>query len=334
MATIKQVSELSGVSQATVSRVINGSSRVSHDKKLRVEKAIQELDYRPQSIAHSAALNRSGCIGLVIPELAGPYYGNIMSTIEETLRPLGYQLMVTAGGQSIQSEQMAVEFLLSRRVDALLLYTSYLSDDYLIELSQQKLPVVVLSRSIPELHHSCIEMDDELGGKSATKHLIELGHRRIACITGPLSKPDARARLQGYRTVLEEANIAYDSRLVVEAGFTELTGAKAMEKLLNRNLDFSAVFCCNDLMAIGAIETLNELERPQEKAISVMGFDNIIFSQYVTPALSTIHYPIEKMSVEAVHLLLQKLNKKKPDVQFKFTPTLVVRESTMALAPL
>ncbi len=334
MATIKQVSELSGVSQATVSRVINGSSRVSHDKKLRVEKAIQELDYRPQSIAHSAAINRSGCIGLVIPELSGPYYGNIMSTVEDTLRPLGYQLLVTAGGQSAQSEQMAVDFLISRRVDALLLYTSYLSDDFLIDLSNQKNPFVVLSRSIPELNHSCIEVDDELGGKAATRHLLELGHRKIACITGPLSKPDARARLQGYRTALEEANIAYDSRLVTEAGFTELTGARAMEKLLNRELDFSAVFCCNDLMAIGALEAINELRSNQAPTISVMGFDNIIFSQYVSPPLSTIQYPIEKMSVEAVHLLLQKLNKQKPDVQFKFTPTLVVRESTMALAPL
>lgn len=334
MATIKQVSELSGVSQATVSRVINGSTRVSHDKKLRVEKAIQELNYRPQSMAHTSATNRSGSVGLVLPELAGPYYGSIMSTIEETLRLLGYQLLITSGSQSAQTEQMAVDYLISRRVDALILYTSYLSDDFLIDLSQQKIPFVILSRSIPELQQSCIEVDDELGGKAATRHLIELGHRKIACITGPLSKPDARARLQGYRTALEEANIAYDARLVVEAGFTELTGARAMDKLLNRELDFSAVFCCNDLMAIGAIETINELKPQAKNPISIMGFDNIIFGQYVSPPLSTIQYPIEKMSVEAVHLLLQKLNKQKPDVQFKFTPTLVVRESTMAVAPL
>lgn len=334
MTTIKQVSEFAGVSQATVSRVVNGSSRVSHDKKLKVEKAIQELNYRPTSIAYSSAQNRSGSVGLVIPELSGPYYGNMMNSIEKTLRSLGYQLVVTSGAHSAQTEQTAVEFLLSRRVDALLLYTSFLSDDYLIDLETQSLPIVILGRSIPELTSGCIELDDELGGQSATRYLIELGHRQIACITGPLSKPDARARLQGYRTALEEANIGYDPRLVAEAGFTEITGTRAMEKILNRNLGFSAVFCCNDLMAIGALEALNNHAKNSDHSISVMGFDNIIFSQYVTPPLSTVHYPIEKMSIEAVHLILQKLNKQKPDVQFKFTPTLVIRESTMALAPL
>ncbi|WP_153446773.1 LacI family DNA-binding transcriptional regulator [Vibrio algicola] len=328
MATIRQVSELAGVSQATVSRVVNGSSRVSHDKKLRVEKAMQTLDYQPTSIAHSSARIKTGSVGLVIPELAGPYYGNIMHSIETTLRPLGYHLVVTSGGDNIQAEQSAVDFLLSRRVDALLLYTSYLSDDDLIDLSNQNIPLVILSREIPELLDSCIDLDDEMGGLVATRHLIKLGHRKIACITGPLAKSGARARLQGYRTALEEANIIYDAKLVIEAGYTELSGIRAFEKLINRTQEFSAIFCCNDLMAIGTLGVLKE--HKTQSPISVMGFDNILFSQYVSPSLSTVNYPIEKMSIEAVHLLLQKLNKQKPDVQFKFSPTLVTRESTRA----
>lgn len=330
MVTVKQVSELSGVSQATVSRVINGNARVSHDKKLRVEKAIRELGYRPKSVAYSAALNRSGSIGLVLPEFEGPFYGTMMSVIEEALRPLCYQLLVTSGGKTPQSEQMAIDFLLSRRVDALIIYTSFLSDDYLIDLVNQDPLTAILGRSIPELHENCIVMDDELGGKLACRHLIGLGHRRIACITGPLIKPHARARLQGYRIALEEANIAYDERLVVEADFSEAMGARAMNKLLNRGADFTAVFCCNDLMAIGAIDTLNKTELNTKEPISIVGFDNILLSKYMTPPLTTVHNPVEKMAVEAVHLLLQKANKQKLDIQFKFSPTLVVRESTQA----
>lgn len=331
MTTIKQVSELSGVSQATVSRVINGSSRVSHDKKLRVEKAIQSLNYHIKSISHSASVTRSGCIGLVTSELSGFAHGSIMSKIEETLRPLGYQLLITSGAHSFESEKVAIEFLLSRRVDALILHTPFISDDDLIELSKQKTPIVLLGRSIPELQGSCIEVDDELGGKSAGRHLVELGHRRIACFTSSLSKPSERARLQGYRTALEEMNIAYDPRLVIEAGETEIAGSRAAEKLLNRGIDFSAIFCCNDLVAIGALEVLNNKQYTRTNPVSVIGYNNIALSEYITPKLSTIDYPLEKMSIEAVHLTLQKLNKQKPDVQFKHTPTLIARESTSLL---
>ncbi|ELM6621923.1 LacI family DNA-binding transcriptional regulator, partial [Vibrio fluvialis] len=258
MATIKHVSEHAGVSQATVSRVINGTSRVSHDKKLKVEKAIKELGYRPNSIAQALASSRTGSVGIVVPELGGPFYSGILHCLEENLRRFGYHAIVTAGSNTEQGQRESVEFLLGRRVDALILHVQHLSDDYLISLEEQGIPVVLVNRFIPEMHRSCIDIDNELGGKLATQYLLQKGHTEIACITGPLDKSDARGRLQGYRRALEDAGLEYNEALVSEAGFTEETGVIATKKLLKRDLQFTAIFASNDHMAFGAFEVLRE----------------------------------------------------------------------------
>ncbi|HAS6067864.1 TPA: substrate-binding domain-containing protein [Vibrio vulnificus] len=327
MATIKDVSEYAGVSQATVSRVVNGSCRVSHDKKLRVEKAIQVLGYRPNAIAQALASSRTGSIGIIVPELGGPFYSGILHCIEEQFRRFGYHVIVTAGHNSEQSQRESVEFLLGRRVDAMILHTQNLSDDYLIELESKGIPLVLVNRFIPELASSCIDIDNELGGRLATEYLLQRGHHSIACITGPLDKSDARGRLQGYRKALEAAGIEYDEALVSEAGFTEESGASAMRKLLNRGHTFSAVFACNDHMAFGAFEVMKEQRIRIPEDVSLVGFDDILFARYLTPALTTVNFPIEQMSLEAVQLTLQILNKNKRDVNFRLSPTLVIRES-------
>lgn len=326
MATIKDVSECAGVSQATVSRVVNGTTRVSHDKKLKVEKAIKKLGYRPNAIAQALASSRTGSIGVVVPELTG-FYSGMLQAIEDQLRRFGYHLVVTAGTNDEKGQKEAIDFLLSRRVDALILHTQHVADDYLIGLKNRGIQLALINRSVPELADSCIDLDNELGGKLATRYLIEMGHREIACITGPLSKSDARGRLQGYREALEEANIEYKESMVVEAGFTEETGASAMNKLLNRKCAFSAVFAANDHMAFGAFEEMKKANITVPEDVSLIGFDNILFARYLTPALTTIDFPIERMSTEAVQLLLQKLVKKKLDVDFKLSPSLVVRDS-------
>lgn len=329
MATIKHVSEHAGVSQATVSRVINGTSRVSHDKKLKVEKAIKELGYRPNSIAQALASSRTGSVGIVVPELGGPFYSGILHCLEGHLRRFGYHAVVTAGSNNEREQRESIEFLLGRRVDALILHVQHLSDDYLIALEEQGVPVVLVNRFIPEMHRSCIDIDNELGGKLATQYLLQNGHTEIACITGPLEKSDARERLQGYRKALEQAGLEYREVLVSEAGFTEETGAMATRKLLRRNCQFTAIFACNDHMAFGAFEVLREAGFAIPKDVSLVGFDDNIFARYLTPSLTTINFPIERMSLEAVQLTLQKLNKNKQDVNFKLNPALVVRDSVM-----
>ncbi|HBC3374027.1 TPA: LacI family DNA-binding transcriptional regulator [Vibrio parahaemolyticus] len=327
MATIKDVSEYAGVSQATVSRVVNGTSRVSHDKKLKVERAIKDLGYRPNSIAQALASSRTGSVGIVVPELGGPFYSGILHCLEENLRRFGYHAVVTAGSNNEQEQREAVQFLLGRKVDALILHTQFLSDDYLISLEEQGIPVVLLNRFVPEMSRSCIDIDNEFGGKLATQYLLKMGHTEIACITGPLDKSDARGRLQGYRKALEEAGLEYNEVLVSEAGFTEETGVSAMKKLLKRECKFSAIFASNDHMAFGAFEVLREVGYSIPDDVSLVGFDDNIFARYLTPSLTTINFPIEQMSIEAVQLTLQKLKKNKEDVNFKLSPALVVRNS-------
>ncbi|TFH91591.1 LacI family DNA-binding transcriptional regulator [Vibrio ouci] len=331
MATIKDVSEYAGVSQATVSRVINGTSRVSHDKKLKVEKAIQVLGYRPNAIAQALASSRTGSIGIIVPELGGPFYSGILHSIENRLRRLGYHVVVTAGSNTEQGQRESVEFLLGRRVDAMILHTQHLTDDYLTDLEAKGVALVLVNRFVPELAQNCIEIDNEFGGQLATEHLLRMGHRNIACITGPLDKSDARGRLQGYRKALEEADILFDEALVSEAGFTEESGVSAMRKLLNRDCSFTAVFACNDHMAFGAFEVLKEEGISVPEQVSLMGFDDILFARYISPPLSTVNFPIEQMSAEAVQLVIQILNKNKRDVSFKLSPTLVPRSSVKQL---
>ncbi|WP_217521046.1 LacI family DNA-binding transcriptional regulator [Vibrio metschnikovii] len=331
MVTIKHVSELAGVSQATVSRVVNGTTRVSHDKKLKVEKAIKELGYRPNTIAQALVSSRTGSVGIVVPELGGSFFSGILHSIERHLRRFGYHAVVTAGSNTEQGQRESVEFLLGRRVDALILHTQQLSDDYLIVLEERGVPIVLINRVIPEMLTSCIDIDNEVGGKLATQYLLQMGHTYIACITGPLDKSDARGRLQGYRRALEEAGLEYRDALVVEAGFTEETGVSAMNKLLKRGVRFTAVFASNDHMAFGAFEVLKREGFSVPEDISLVGFDNVLFTRYLTPGLTTVNFPIEEMSTEAVQLTIQKLNKNKCDVNFKLSPDLVVRNSVKDL---
>lgn len=331
MATIKDVSELAGVSQATVSRVINGTNRVSHDKKLNVEKAINELGYRPHAIIQSLSCDRTGSIGIIVPELGGSFYSSILNTFDTELRRFGYHVVVCAGSNTEEGQKESIGFLLSRRVDALILHTQQLSDDYIIELQESGIPLVIINRFIPEMKTSCINIDNELGGQLATQYLLKMGHENIVFITGPLDKADARARLQGYRTVITEAGIEFDDVLIAEGDFTEESGATAMLKILKRKCRFTAVFASNDYMALGACEMLIEKGYSVPDQISIVGFDDINFARYWTPKLTTINFPIEQMSLEAVQLMIQKLCKKKSDVNFKLSPSLVVRSSVKDL---
>lgn len=331
MTTIRDVAELAGVSQATVSRAINGTHRVSHDKKLNIEKAMVQLGYQPRVITPSASTNRTGCVGIVVPELGGPFYSSILNELEIQLRRFGYHVIVSASSNNEIGQKESVELLINRRVDALILHTHQLSDDYLIDLQASGIPLVLINRCVQEIRDNCISVDNELGAKKVTEYLIKMGHENIVLISGPLNKVDARARLQGYRSALTEAGLPYDESLIAEAHFTEQSGATAMNRILKRKVPFTAVFACNDYMAIGAREVLAEAQISVPEQVSLVGFDDMDFARFLTPQLTTVDYPIEQMCLEAVQLIIQKLCKKKSDVNFKLSPSLVVRQSVKDL---
>ncbi len=329
MATIKEVSDLAGVSQATVSRVMNGNNKVSAVNRERVQAAMEKLGYQPNSFAQALATNRSYSVGIVVGTLSGPFFGPMMQSIETVLRKHGQHLIATSGDDHIEQEREAVRFLHSRRVDAILLVVQAMTDDEVIELGKQYPNIYVLNRYVPELAERCIYLNNELGGYLATKHLIDLGHTKIASITGPLIHLDARERLQGYRNALSEAGIEYDPQLIVEGLFQEDGGNKAAAKLFQRDIDFTAVVCGNDNIAIGVYDILSRANEAPGERISVVGYDDMFYSRYLRPKLTTIRFPIVEMGINAANMVLNNLDQDLTNgVQLE--PHLVVRESTAA----
>lgn len=330
MATIKQVSELAGVSSATVSRVINDTGIVKEPTKQLVLDAMKKLGYRHNVIAASLASKKTNTVGYVVPALHGSFFGPMMSGSEQLLRNAGKHMFIATGHSDEKAEKDAIDALLARRCDALILHVEAVSDDYLIELSKQEEPFVIVNRKIPEIQERCIDLDNILGGYLATKHLLDLGHTQIAYLTGSMFKADAQDRLLGHKKALEEASIPFDSALYFEGDFRVKTGMAGTETLLERDKPFTAIVCGNDEMAAGALNTLAKHNKRVPQDISLVGFDNIEFSEYLTPALTTIDYPMRGIGQMAATQILQQVYNVQRDKELRqsFAPEIVVREST------
>mgnify|MGYP000867846300 CR=1 FL=1 len=328
MATIYEVSELAGVSLATVSRVINDSDKVAAKTRKKVEIAMLKLGYRPNSFAQSLASSRSNSVGILVPELHGPFFGNLLSSIELELRKAGKHVIITAGHSDVEGEKNGIDFLTSRRCDALIVFVFEISNEWLLSFRESSVPIVVIGRLIPGMEEDCISIDNEIGGYTATKSLIDSGHRQLACITGPLWKSDGKERLAGYKRALAEHGLTFNQQLVVEGDYEESSGRSGMQQLLNAGIPFTGLVCANDVMAAGAIEIARENGVIIPDEISIVGFDNVFFTRYMHPKLSTIDYPIDTMGRMAARCVLRDVyGKTDPDIQYRFEPTLVRRDS-------
>jgi len=328
MATIYEVSKLAGVSLATVSRVMNDSGKVRENTRRKVLDAMEQLDYRPNSIAQSLASNRSNCVGVLVSEIQGPVFGAMLSGIEAELRAAG-KLTIFATGHNDEAKEMeAIKFLISHNCDALILHVEALSDEYLLEQRDGSHPFVIMNRFVPGLDDNCFSLDNEHGGHAATQMLLEMGHKDIAYISGPLSWGDASARLAGHKRALQEANRRFDERLMVEGDYHEIGGSNGMTTLLQRGLPFSAVVCANDEMAAGAMDMIRARGMSIPNDMSVVGFDNAPLGRYLYPKLTTINYPVADMGRMAAHWVLQNVyNHNGMAIQHVFEPTVVERAS-------
>lgn len=332
MANIKQVARLADVSVATVSRVLNGV-RVTDANRAAVLAAIKRLDYRPNAFARSLATNRSGGIGVVVNEISSPFYSGIVQGIESVVEEHGMHLIVSSSHAEPERERKAVRFLRNRRCDALILVCEALHDDELIELAEHEIPLVLVGRHIEELADRCIHIDNVLGGYLATRHLIESGHRRIAHIAGNMSIKDARDRLAGYSRALAEAGIPEDGRLTAEGDFTEEGGQVAMNRLLDRNLDFTALFAANDQTAAGALLSMRERDLRAPGDVSLVGYDDVLLANYLHPALTTVRQPFAEMGQAAARLALAAGAEAEGEVTRRFEPVLIERQSVIRRNP-
>ncbi len=325
--TIKEVAESAGVSRATVSRVLNDSPVVTPDTRARVQSAMDSLGYRPNYFSQALAKNRSQSIGLLVRSLGGHYFGKLMYSLEEKLTTLGQYCMVSSGHGTYESERKAVDFMLSRRVDAMILYSDCLSDEEIIEINNSGTPVVVLSRYIEQLKDQCIYFDDVKAGYDSTRHLLDNGHRNIATVTGPLHKQDAEDRFLGYKKALEDFDIGFDQDLVVESSFQLEGGKEATKQLLSTGKNFSAIYYGNDEMAVGGLEVLRGAGVRVPEDVSILGFEDIQLCVYLKPNLTTIRVPLAEMAHIAADLAMNLVNNVSSDIALEVQLQLIERES-------
>jgi LacI family transcriptional regulator len=326
--TIRDVAKLAGVSPSTVSRVLSGATHVAMEKRAAVLAAIEQFHYRPNVVAQGLARGRSRAIGVLTQDVTSAFYGGIQLGIAQGFRGSGYQPLFAAGNAVDEAEE-ALDMLLDRRVDSLILVGGRVPDDRLAQVSAS-VPLLAIGRSINGLEDHCLHVANLEGAREATRHLVGLGHRRIAHVTGIPGHRDAVDRYDGYVRALTDAGLPVDPRLVVAGNFEEQSGAHGVQKLLARRVRFTALFAGNDQMAYGALQALARrgLRVPQD--VSVVGFDDQRGAAYTIPALTTVRQPAVEMGRAAAEAVLRLL-RGEPLSLPTFSTELVVRESTRRL---
>ena len=333
MATINDVCKLAGVSKATVSRVLNETGQVKAQTREAVLAAMQQLGYQPNSLAQALATNTTNSIGLVLPHFESSYFGSILFEAEQGAQKAVKKLLVMNSKNSEQGEKEAVATLAAQRCDAILLYSRHLNEVQLLELQQQHpSPLVILNRRLhhPQLHS--FGLDQTQIAQLAMQHLLNLGHRQIACITSPLVSETGKIRYQVYQQALHEQGIELSSSLVIEGDNTLLGGYQAMQQLLQQGISMTAVFACNDDMALGAMRAMHEHGIHVPKQVSIIGIDNEPAAAFAIPSLSSVSLPIGELTQQAISLAVEIANKKPQDAQHRlYQGSLIARESTIAL---
>lgn len=331
--TLEEVAARAGVGRGTVSRVINGSSRVSEQAKEAVDRAVAELGYVPNRAARALAGSRTDAVALVVPEtearlFAEPYFLNIIRGVSAELAASDKQLLLTLI-RTEQERQRFEQYLAAQRVDGVLLVSVHRDDPLPDQVRALGLPVVLNGRRSPREPVAYVDSDNVGAGRSAVDHLAGRGRRRIATITGPLDMDAAEGRLAGYREGLAAAGLPEDERLVATGDFTEDGGRRAMRELLERRPDLDAVFAASDLMAVGALAVLRArgLEVPGD--VALVGVDDSPVARHLDPPLTTVRQPIERMGRTMAGLLLRQIAGEDAEPSRLVLPTeLVVRQSS------
>jgi LacI family transcriptional regulator len=331
MVTIKDVALHAEVSVTTVSHVVNATRFVSENARQRVNDAISELKYVPSALARSLKNNQTHTIGMMIPNCTNPFFAELIRGIEDTCFAAGFNVILCNSDDDPHKQRKYIRVLTEKQVDGIIVFSSGGDSELSEALREVLMPKILIDREVEHVSADLVELDHEAGAWLATRHLVSLGHRRIATITGPLDLAPARYRRDGYRRAMDEAGLAVNPTWEVEGGFTSELGYSAMQRLLALGQMPSAVFASNDLMAIGAIcaATAHGLRVPQE--ISVIGFDDIALATYSSPPLTTVAQPKHQLGSLAATLLMERIeNPDRPLRREIMQPTLCLRRSTMA----
>lgn len=335
MVRLKDIAYRAGCSVMTVSKALRDAKDISVATKARIQQLAEEMGYVPDAAAAGLRTRSTRLLGLVISTLTNPIFSRMVMAIEEWAYQHGYAVLLMHSHNDPPREEQCIRRLLSRRVDGLFISpASRMEPSALIyeELQRSGVPTVILgSRAKFCAGFPCVECDDAAASANVTRHLLELGHRRVAFFAGPQMSPWAHDRFAGYKKALREAHVEYDDRLIFQAGATIEEGEKAAVQFLNESADATAIQAVSDLVAIGVGSLLLQqgLKIPQD--ISLAGFGNVLVSEHFRVPLTTVRQPKFRLGVAAMELMLAKLRGEKAESK-RLAADLVIRQSTAAPA--
>lgn len=328
MVNLKDVAAHAGVSLGTVSRVINDNPEVAAELRARVQGSVEALGYQPNALGRNLRRQRTDTFGIVIPDVTSPFFAELVKQVEQAARDHGYSLLVGSAENSRELEISYLNKLTERGVDGVIFSSSSEgSDGFPV---REGSPLVTVDREVPGFDF--VSSDHEAGARSAVAHLVELGHRRVACISGPQSMPVFAQRLTGYRTVMGEVlkgeDLRADDYTRVEP-IGEMRGVTAAHELLQMNPPPTAIFATSDQQAIGVLRACADSGLRVPEHVSVVGFDDIPLAELLTPRLTTVRQPIDEIGRLAIDRLAARVSGKSGRSTKQLLPTeLVVREST------
>ena len=337
MSTIIEVAKRASVSIATVSNVIRGTKRVSPKLRERVENAIKELDYSPNAIARGLKVKQTRMLGMVLPDITNPFFPEVIRGAEDTAFDRDYFLVTANTDEQIGRERRLLGALRSYRADGILLASAPGSDtSHIRNTIAAGVSVVFLDRPVPGVKADAVLLDNVRGARECVRHLLQLGHRRIAIITGPLKLQNARERLQGYEEALRESDVAIDSKLVLHGDYRLESGHRLTLELMKNRLGTTAMFVCNGVMTVGVLDAFEELKVQCPQDISVATFDDLSLDKSSHSHLTAVVQPSYDMGARASTLLMDRIEGRLTGdpIVVRVVPTLVIRESTRRYQPI
>jgi DNA-binding LacI/PurR family transcriptional regulator len=333
--TSSDVARLAGVSRATVSYVINNGPRpVSSETKARVVNAIRQIGYQPNAVARNLRLQRTSTLGLIVPDTHNPYFSEVERGVERVAFENGYTVFLCHSGYDLEHELQYVDLLHAQRVAGVIWIPGTADFKPYHKLKEYGVRTIVIDRAVPDEEVPVLMGDNFHGGFIATKHLIDLGHRRIGYIRRPVDLSHSRGRFEGYQAALTEHHIPLEDNLVATGGFVFEDGYRAVRELLALPEPPTAVFAYNDMMAIGALRAIYEAGLNVPDDFSLVGFDDIAQASFTCPSLTTVLLPKYEMGQRGAELLISLIEKRKTSSEplKPLEVKLVIREST-GLAP-
>lgn len=326
--SIKDIAKAASVSHSTVSRALSGSPLVKDETKALIKRIADEMGYSPHALARSLVTRRTQTVGVVVTTIADPFVSEIVRGLEETSQNHGYTIVLCNSNAEPRRELAAVKALREKRVDGIIITASRIGDLYMPLLEDFGVPIVLINSQQTGKYVYSIGTDDRKGGMLATEHLLSLGHTRIGYIASPNNVSSSLARLEGYRAALEARGLRFDPVLVADGDGGPAAGAEAATKLAGHSDRPTALFCYNDLTAIGAIRALDDMGLDVPGDISVVGYDDIPLVEYLNPPLTTIKQRKYDMGCMAMDMLLSLLGGAQDVQDIAIEPILIHRKST------